>query len=140
MKTFTTALLTALFAAFASAAFAAEPLPENPGLTDAMRPALAQAGNLNFPALQARLRETKALPPARKIELQSEVDGLLARFQAAYSNAEPDFAPLREHFDRLIARLQVALKRDPALVRDIARSKEALWEGLAGGVLVASAR
>jgi hypothetical protein len=139
MKTFPKALLAALFAAFASTCLAFPPLPENPGLTDAMQPALAQAGDLSFVALGARLRETKAVPAARKIELQSEVDGLLARFQAAYRNAEPDYSPLREHFDRLIARLQVALKKDPNLVRDIARSKEALWEGLAGGVLVAGA-
>jgi hypothetical protein len=134
----TQSLLAALALAFASACLAA-PLPENPGLTDAMQPALAQAGDLNFVALQARLRQTKAVPPARKVELQSEVDGLLAKFQAAYANAEPDFTALREPFERLIARLQSALKKDPSLVREILRSKESLWEGLAGGVRIASA-
>ena len=139
MVKLTNFLLAALALIFATAGFAAPPLPENPSLVDAQKPALPRAGDLSFPALEARLKETKAVPAARKIELQSEVDGLLARFQAAHGNAEPDFSALREPFERLIARLQAALKKDSQLVRDIVLSKESLWESLAGGVLVASA-
>jgi hypothetical protein len=123
-------LLGALSLTVASASFAAQPLPVNPMLLDALTPAAPRVVELSLPALEDRLRETKAIPVARKIELMSEVDALLEQFRQAYSTGNPELSTLREPYTRLMTKMQVLVKKDQRLARDIAASKEPIWESL----------
>ncbi len=123
-------LLGALALGFASASFAAQPLPVNPMLLDAMRPAFPRVEELSLPGLADRLRDTKAIPPARKAELMSEFDILLDQFRLAYRTGNPQVASLREPYDRLLGKMQVSAGKDRQLARDTAASREPIWESL----------
>ena len=123
-------LLGALALGFASASFAAQPLPINPMLIDAMRPALPRVEELSLPELADRLRDTKAIPPARKAELMSEFDGLLDQFRLAYRTGNPQMSSLREPYDRLLGKIQASARKDRQLSRDIAASRVPIWESL----------
>lgn len=123
-------LLGTLALGFAAASFAAQPLPMNPMLIDAMTPAAPRAEALSLADLESRLRETKAIPLARKAELTAELDGLLDQFRRAFQTGNPELSSLREPYDRLLAKMQALAKKDRRLARDIAASSEPLWESL----------
>ena len=123
-------LLGALALGFAAAPFAAQPLPVNPMLIDAMRPAAPRVEELSLPELADRLRDTKAIPPARKAELMSEFDGLLDQFRLAYRTGNPQVSSLREPYDRLLGKMQASARTDRQLARDIAASRKPIWESL----------
>lgn len=114
----------------ASVAFAGQPLPVNPMLVDALRPAAPKTEQLSLAALEDRLRETKAIPPATKAGLISEVEELVARFRFAHLGGDVRIESLRAPYDRLLAKMQKLAKGDPRLVRDIGVSKEPIWEAL----------
>jgi len=86
---------------------------------------------LGLSTLEERLKETKAIPPLRKLALKSEIDDLLARFRVAHAGGSPDLIALREPYDNMIARIRGMLKNDPKLARDIVASKESIWDKLA---------
>src|SRR4051812_34801935 len=124
-------LLGTIPMAFASAGFAAPPLPMNPGLVDAMRPAApARPEELSLSQLEERLRETKAISPWKKLELKGEIDDLLDRFRTAHAGGKPDVVALRDPYDRLIGKIHGLLRKDQRLARDITASREAIWEVL----------
>ena len=123
-------LLGALALGFASASYAAQPLPINPMLIDALTPAAPRVEELSLPALEERLRDTKAIPAAKKAELISEVDALLEQFRQAYATGNPQLSSLRERYTRLMSKMQVLARKDQRLARDIAASKEPIWESL----------
>lgn len=123
-------LLGALALGFAAASFAAQPLPVNPMLIDALTPAAPRVEELNLPLLEERLRDTKAIPAARKAELMTEIDALLGQFRQAYATGNPGLSSLREPYTRLMTKMQSLAKRDQRLARDIAASKEPIWESL----------
>lgn len=132
MKILTKSLLGAIVVVFASACFAARPLPENPGLTDARKPAALPRGEeLSLFALEERIRETAALTPQRKDALMAEIDVLMARFRQVHSEGTPRMAALRLPYAVLMAKIQALAKQDPQLASDIAASREPIWEVLA---------
>lgn len=138
MNTLSKSLFSALALAFASGCFAAPPLPTNPGLIEAMTPAASPSEELSLPMLEERLRETKAISPLKKLALKSEIDDLLGRFRVAHAGGSTELAALREPYQRLMAKIQVMLKKDPQLARDIVASREAIWGVLADRTQFAS--
>ncbi len=124
-------LLGAVALSVASASFAAQPLPMNPMLIDALTPAAPRVEELSARALEDRLRDTKAIPAARKAELRSEVEALSEQFRQAYATGHPELSSLREPYDRLLTKIQSLAKRDHRLARDIAASKDSIWQSLA---------
>ena len=141
MTTATKSLLAASALAFASVCFAAQPLPENPGLTEARQPALPAKGDeLSLFGLEERLRETNALTPLRKEALRIEIDGLVVRFRHARAQGGAAVAALRPSYERLMARMQAMLKDDPQLAADVTVSKEPIWGTLADRSQSASLR
>jgi hypothetical protein len=132
MKMLTKSLLGALVVVFASACFAARPLPENPGLTDARKPAARPRGEeLSLFALEERIRETPALTSLRKDALMAEIDALVVRFRAAHAEGSPRVSALRQPYESLMARMQAMLKQDPQLASDVAASRGPIWDVLA---------
>ena len=141
MTTMTKSLLVGSALLFASACFAARPLPENPGLTDARQPALPAKGEeLSLFGLEERLRETNALTPLRKEALRTEIDALVVRFRHARALGRANVAALRPSYDRLMAKMQAMLTDDPQLAADVTVSKEPIWGTLADRSQSASLR
>src|SRR5688572_3382584 len=106
----TKVLLGALALGFATVSFAGKPLPVNPMLIDALTPAAQRVEELSLPALEVRLRDTKAIPAAKKAEVLAEVDALMAQFREAHARGD-DLAPLWEPYSNLMAKIQVLAKR-----------------------------
>ncbi len=136
-------MLLKIFAAaglvFASSSFAAPPLPVNPGLVDALRPAAPRTEELSISALEDRLRETKAIPPLQKLALKSEIDDFLGRLREAHATGPREVAEMREPYEKLLVKIRGLLKKDPQLARDIAASRETIWAVLADRTQFASA-
>jgi hypothetical protein len=117
--------------AFSAASYAAQPLPMNPGLIDAMKPAAPRTEQLSLTELEDRVRATKALTPLQKMKLKAEVDDLLARFRVAHAKGGSQaLESLREPYEKLMAKMEVALRKDRQLARDVAASREPLWDVL----------
>jgi hypothetical protein len=131
-------LLGSLIIILAPVSFAEPPLPVNPGLIDAMRPAQPRTEELSLAVLEDRLRETRAINPWKKLELKGDIDDLLAHFRVAHSNGSVEVAQLRDPYTRLMAKIQGLLKKDPKLARDITASREAIWGVLADRTQFAS--
>jgi hypothetical protein len=138
MKLLIKPLFTAVLVAVASGLQAAPPLPINPGLVDAMRPAAYRSEELSLSALEERLRETKAISPMKKLALKAEIDDLLARFRIAHAGGSPSLGELRDPYNRLLAKIHGMLKKDPQLARDIVASRESIWGVLADRTQFAS--
>jgi hypothetical protein len=130
-------LLGALTLGFATAGLAGKPLPVNPMLIDALTPAAPRVEELSLPVLEERLRETKAMPAAKKAEVFAEVDALMAQFRDAHARGD-DLAPLWEPYSKLITKIQALAKRDTKLVRDVTASKDPIWSVLADRAQFAS--
>lgn len=128
MKTRMKFLLGAVAAAFASTCLAVPLIDEN---TNAQIQASPGAEELNLATLEDRLRETKAISGLKKLGLKSEIDNLLARFRIAHAGGRPEVVALRDPYEKLIAKIQGLLPRDPQLARDITASKGKIWAVLA---------
>jgi hypothetical protein len=89
----------------------------------------AAATTLDLPALEKRLRETKAIGLFTKLSLKNQVDDLLDRFREFHKG--PGGATLRElrqSYDLLLLKVLSLLQdSDPSLARAIVASREALW-------------
>jgi hypothetical protein len=141
MKILTRSLIGAMVVAFASACFAARQLPENPGLTDARKPAALPRGEeLSLFALEERIRETQALTPLRKEALRTEIAGLVVRFRRAHARGAAEVAALRPPYNRLMAKVHATLRDDPQLAADVTASREGIWDVLADRSQFASLR
>jgi hypothetical protein len=68
-----------------------------------------------------------------KLSLKNQVDDLLEQLAAFHEGrGRTPFAKLRESYDLLLLKVLSLLQdKDPALARDIAASREALWNLLA---------
>ena len=91
---------------------------------------------LDLTSLEKRLRETKAIGVFTKISLKNQVDDLLEQLAAFHEGrGQIPLAKLRESYDLLLLKvLSLRQDKDPALARDIAVSREALWNVLADPV------
>ena len=118
--------LTALFATTSIAA---------PGTGEYQAPAAqshsaSRAHEMDLQELEKRVRATRAISVFQKVELQQEVNELLARFRRAHSGQTSEFSTLRLPYERLITSIQSRLGRDPQLAGEISASREAIWRVL----------
>ena len=131
MNTAAQLLLVALTLALSCSGYATPSLPQNPGLTDALKPAaLPGPEKLGLATLEERLLQTSAIAEPKKLALKAEIEDLQALFKAAHAGGAP-VEKLRPAYDRLIAKVQAAVKKDVKLSRDLKDSKEAIWSTLA---------
>ena len=88
---------------------------------------------LDVAALQARLRDTKAIGVLTKLALKNQVDDLLKQFRTHYrSGQKTGVAALRQPYDMLVLKVLSLLQdSDPSLARTISASREAIWSILA---------
>jgi len=107
----------------------AAPRPAAPKAVAAKPP----APPLDLAALEARLRETRAIGVMTKLSLKNQVDDLLDKFRAYYKRqAKTSLAELRRPYDMLLLKVLSLLQdSDPPLARDIIASREAIWGILA---------
>jgi hypothetical protein len=139
MNSFARFLAGALSVAIASACFAAQSYPENPGLTDARILAQPPEGErLSLFALENRLRETQAISPLRKFGLRVEIDALMVRLRRAHSRGGAEVAALQRPYERLMGKMQVMAKDDQKFAADITVSREPIWRVLADRAQFAS--
>jgi len=116
------------------------------GLKDAVKESAAprqsttpQPGTLEGPpaldltSLEKRLRETQAIGVFTKLSLKNQVDDLLEQLSAFHEGrGQTPLEKLRESYDLLLLKVLSLLQdKDPGLARDIAASREALWNLLA---------
>jgi len=85
------------------------------------------SAELDLQGLEKRVRATRAISVFQKLELQREVDDLLARVRQAHSGQNSGISTLRQPYERLIASIQSRLGRDPQLAGEIYASREAIW-------------
>src|SRR2546425_782222 len=117
---FATMLLTAAFAG-------------NRNLAEAVSAARVQTAAtpaaLDLPALEKRLRETKAIGVFTKLSLKNQVDDLLDEFRAFHrGRSESTLDELRERYTGLMLKVLSLLQRnDPPLADALAASREAIW-------------
>jgi hypothetical protein len=130
-----TILSAARFACVSGAVAASFALPsiadqdERSSHTAASRASAAPAlQQLTLSGLEHRLRETRAISVFQKLALQNDVNDMLARIRHAHLGGKPALAALRAPYDRLMANIQIMLERDPQLAREIATSREAIWD------------
>lgn len=94
-------------------------------------PAAAPAApTLDLESLENRLRETEAIGFMTKLTLKSQVQDLLDRFRAYYDGTDAiHITQLRQPYDTLILKVLALLQdKDPSLAKEIATSREAIWE------------
>ena len=89
------------------------------------------AAEMDLHDLEKRVRATPAISVFQKLELQREVNDLLARFRQAHSAQTSEVSSLRRPYETLIASIQSRLGRDPQLAGEIGASREAIWAVLA---------
>lgn len=96
----------------------------------ATTPAQPGAPTLDLESLENRLRETEAIGFMTKLTLKSQVDDLLDRFRAYYDGTDAiHITQLRQPYDTLILKVLALLQdKDPSLAKEIATSREAIWE------------
>jgi hypothetical protein len=94
------------------------------------RPAAAP---LDLKTLGVRLRETSAIGVLTKLSLKNQVDDLLDKFRAYHRRqGTATLADLRRNYDMLVFKVLSLLQdSDPALARDIVKSRAAIWDILA---------
>jgi hypothetical protein len=85
---------------------------------------------LDFAALGARLRTTKAIGVFTKLSVKNEADDLLAQFRDYYRRQGTATLPdLHRSYDMLVIKLLSLLQDgDPPLATDINRSRAAIWD------------
>jgi hypothetical protein len=95
--------------------------------TESQKP--ANPPPLDLPALEKRLRETKAVGVFTKITLKNQVDDLVDQFRDYHrKQTKNSLDQLRQRFDMLLLKLLTLLQdEDPALARTIMASREAIW-------------
>ena len=115
---------------FQSPILAAARLAFISGALTALSATTSVAAEMDLQGLEKRVRATSAISLFQKLELQREVNELLARFRQAHSGQASEFSTLRRPYERLIASIQSRLGRDPQLAGEISASREAIWSVL----------
>jgi hypothetical protein len=92
-----------------------------------------RGATLDLKSLERRLRETSAIGFFTKLSLKNQVDDLVERFRAFHNGtSSTTIKDLREGYNLLLFKVLSLLQDDdPILFRDIAASREALWDLLA---------
>ena len=93
----------------------------------------AAAPTLDVAALEARLKQTKAIGLMTKLSLKNKVDDLLDQFRQHHAGKPmPTVAELRRSYDLLMMKVLSLLQdRDQQLASDILTSRERIWGLLA---------
>jgi hypothetical protein len=93
----------------------------------------AAAPTLDLDALEARLKQTKAIGLMTKLSLKNKVDDLLDEFRQHHAGKPmPTVAQLRRSYDLLMMKVLSLLQdRDQQLASDILSSRERIWGLLA---------
>jgi len=88
---------------------------------------------LDLKSLETRLRQTRAIGVLTKVSLKNQVDDLLDKFRAYHKRqGTATLAQLRHNYDMLLLKVLSLLQdSDPALARDIVKSRAAIWSILA---------
>ncbi len=115
----------ALAAFFATTSIAAPGAGES--RAPAAQPSTSGAHGMDLVELEKRVRATPAISVFQKLELQKEVNELLARFRQVHLARTSEISSLRQPYERLIASIQSRLGRDPQLAGEIFASREAIW-------------
>jgi hypothetical protein len=104
-----------------------------PVKTPATPPVSPAAPSLDLAALEARLKDTRAIGVFTKLSLKNQVDDLLSQFRAFYSKkAAIPLSDLRQRYDLLLIKVLSLLQNgDPDLAAAISSSREAIWGVLA---------
>jgi hypothetical protein len=114
----------ALAASFATSSIAAPEAGESRALA---AHSASGAHEMDLQELEKRVRATRAMSVFQKLELQKEVNELVAQFRQAHSGRSTEVSTLRRPYERLIASIQSRLGRDPQLAGEISASREAIW-------------
>ena len=133
---FPSPILAAARFAFLSGALAAFFATTSIAASDSQAPAVPSLGasrahEMDLKELEKRVRATSAISVFQKLELQKEVNELLARFRQAHLGQTSEISSLRQPYERLIASIHDRLGRDPQLAGEIYASREAIWAVLA---------
>lgn len=109
-----------------------QPAPA-PVKTPASTPAAPAAPSLDLAALEARLKQTRAIGVFTKLSLKNQVDDLLSQFRAFHGKkAAGPLSSLRDKYDLLLIKVLSLLQDgDPDLAASISSSREAIWGVLA---------
>jgi hypothetical protein len=95
------------------------------------KPAPARVGppSLDLPALEQRLRDTRAIGVFTKLSLKNQVDDLLGQFRAYHKGQpKPTLAELRQHYELLLLKVVTLLQDgDAPLASAVSSSREAIW-------------
>ena len=113
---------------------ATKPQPAPPKQAAAAPPTQpAAAATLDLAALEARLKQTKAIGLMTKISLKNKVDDLLNEFRQHHAGKPmPTVAELRRSYDLLMMKVLSLLQdHDQQLASDILSSRERIWGLLA---------
>ena len=104
-----------------------------PVKTPATTAAQPAAPALDLAALEARLKDTRAIGVFTKLSLKNQVDDLLSQFRAFYGKkAAIPLSDLRQRYDLLLIKVLSLLQDgDPDLAAAISSSCEAIWGVLA---------
>lgn len=88
---------------------------------------------LDLDSLERRLRETKAIGFFTKLSLKNQVDDLVDQFRRFHNRiSNATLGDLRQRYNLLFLKVLSLLQdADPPLSRDIAASREAIWDLLA---------
>jgi hypothetical protein len=129
--TTTTRTVTQTAAPQSPAVVAAAPVPATqvPKIAPAPAASKPTAPPLDLRSLETRLRQTKAIGLLTKLSLKNQVDDLVNRFRAYHKRqATTTLDELRRSYDMLLLKVLSLLQdSDPALARDIVKSRAAIW-------------
>jgi hypothetical protein len=107
--------------------------PPKQAATPAPPKQAAPAPTLDLAALEARLKQTKAIGLMTKLSLKNKVDDLLDQFRKHHSGKPmPTVSELRRSYDLLMMKVLSLLQdHDQQLASDILSSRERIWGMLA---------
>jgi hypothetical protein len=88
---------------------------------------------LDFTALGSRLREAETIGLLTKLAVKKQVDALLDQFRAYHRRqGTATLSELHSSYDTLLFKVSALFRdSDPPLARDIAQSRNAIWDILA---------
>ncbi len=103
--------------------------PPNAAIAVGGAAAASPANALDLAALEARLRDTKAIGIFTKLTLKNQVDDLISRFRLYHAGrGDAKLDQLRQSYDLLLLKVLSLLQdKDAALASAISASRDALW-------------
>jgi hypothetical protein len=107
--------------------------PGTSAATPAPRAAAATPAQKPPPALEQRLRDTRAIGVFTKLSIKNQVDDLLAAFKGFHGGKpKPTLADLRQKYELLLLKVVSVLQDgDAQLASAVSASREAIWAVLA---------